>query len=258
MSDLPLISCLCPTFNRAPNKLWLLEEAIQSFLEQTYPNKELIVCNDTPGQKVEFSHPDVRIYNVDKRFETLSDKLTWMIEGCATGDLLCRWDDDDIQLPWRLAYSVQQLGDNLEWRANNHWYTPGNAIEGESHNGGNSHTRSIWRREVLDIIGGYPPKCSGWEDQEFNRLLAMYGINTDGATILIEDIFSLYRWGVSNHLSACNAVTDDNEANLQAHYDHLGTLPIEAGRFKLQPRWQKDYVQEHQAAVNRVVSTSAA
>lgn len=69
------VSCLCPTYNRAPNLLHLVEEAIESFSRQDYPDKELIVCNDTPGQQLEFSHPQVRVLNVPERFATLSDKI---------------------------------------------------------------------------------------------------------------------------------------------------------------------------------------
>ena len=240
-----LVSCLCPTFNRCPNKQWLLEEAIECFSRQDYLKCELIVCNDTPGQRLLYNHNRVRVFNRDERFPTLSDKLIWMIEQ-AQGDLLCRWDDDDISLPHRLSYSVNKLGDSLEWRANNHWYTPGNNIEGESHNGGNSHTRSIWRREVLDRIGGYPPKRSGDEDQQFNRLLALHRINTDGATIPTKDIFSLYRWGVSEHLSA---TSQPGPTALQQHYNDLAERPIAQGNFVLRPHWRKDYVAAHQQAL---------
>ena len=48
----PLVSCICPTYNRPPRHQHLLEEAIASFLRQDYPNKELIVLNDCPGQEL--------------------------------------------------------------------------------------------------------------------------------------------------------------------------------------------------------------
>lgn len=50
LTDTPLVSIIIPTYNRHE----FLEEAIQSALEQTYPNKEIIVVDDgsTPPVKV--------------------------------------------------------------------------------------------------------------------------------------------------------------------------------------------------------------
>ena len=154
------ISCLMPTYNRCPDKQTMLEEALESFVSQTYADKELIICNDTPNQKLVFDHPQVKIFNMDTRFPTLSDKLQWMIDN-SSGDVLCRWDDDDICLPWRLEYSMDKLGDALEWRAENYWYCP----KEETHHvisPGNTHTMSVWKREVLEKFpnGKYPEKAS--------------------------------------------------------------------------------------------------
>ena len=35
---MPLVSCICPTYNRPPEYQHLVEEAIESFLRQDYPN----------------------------------------------------------------------------------------------------------------------------------------------------------------------------------------------------------------------------
>ena len=47
-----MISCLMPTYNRIPGRQFLIDEALESFLLQDYEDKELIICNDTPGQKL--------------------------------------------------------------------------------------------------------------------------------------------------------------------------------------------------------------
>ena len=39
-------SAVLPTYNRPPDQQWLVEEAIESFLRQDYPDKELLVLND--------------------------------------------------------------------------------------------------------------------------------------------------------------------------------------------------------------------
>lgn len=96
---LPKISCFCPTYNRPR----LLEEALQCFLLQDYPaEKELIILNDAPGQKLAFNHPQVRVVNLPTRAPSQIDKYNYAVSFC-TGDILTPWDDDDIFLPNRLS-----------------------------------------------------------------------------------------------------------------------------------------------------------
>jgi hypothetical protein len=106
-----------------------------------------------------FDYPRVRVLNVCERFPTLAKKLRWMIDQ-TRGELLCRWDDDDISLPWRLHLSVDQLGDRLEWHPCNYWYCPpGKVLHDNGH--GNDHVQAIFRPELLDRIGGYRALTSG-------------------------------------------------------------------------------------------------
>jgi cellulose synthase/poly-beta-1,6-N-acetylglucosamine synthase-like glycosyltransferase len=71
-----LVSCVCPTYNRPPHYHHLLEEAIESFLRQDYPNKELIVLNDCPGQELICDGPGVRVVNVGERFLSIYRRQT--------------------------------------------------------------------------------------------------------------------------------------------------------------------------------------
>jgi len=230
MSD--LISCLCPTFNRPPHSTRLLEESIASFISQDDPNKELIIGNDCPEQRLICDAPNVRVVNFDKRFETLSDKLIAMIE-IADGDLICRWDDDDICLPHRLSYSRKKLGDDLEWRPGNYiWWLEGKRELHRIEHPGNTHCMALWRRSVLELIDGYPAKRSGDEDQQFNQKLERAGISSHLGEIIPNDaVFYVYRWGVSStHLSG--------RRELQEHWDAIGDRSIESGSFDITPkRW---------------------
>ncbi len=55
MPNLPAVSCFCLTYGRPR----VLEEAIQSFLQQDYAGaKEMIVLNDYADQTLAFDHPD--------------------------------------------------------------------------------------------------------------------------------------------------------------------------------------------------------
>jgi len=233
-----MVSCLCPTFNRPPDNQWMLEEAVESFLRQDYADKELIVCNDTPGQTLVCDAPGVRVLNVPGRFTTLSDKLRWMIRR-ARGEVLCRWDDDDVCLPPRLSYSMARLADFPEWRSANYWYYPASEqrlIHNIGH--GNSHICSVWRREVLERIGGYPEGLSGIEDQAFNRALESASISRC-EPIPVADVFYLYRFGLGRHLSQQAGGSIDNPH--QPHYDQIGQRPVQPGRYELRPHWRQDY-----------------
>lgn len=233
-----LVSCLCPTFNRFSNFQYLIEESVHSFLIQDYENKELILCNDTPGQKIIFSHPNVKVFNLDKRFETLSDKLIWMIQQ-SSGDILCRWDDDDISLTHRLSYSVNKLGDKLEWRCENYWFNP--SWLSESIHPANVHAFGIFRKKVLDIIGGYPEKHCGTEDIEFVEKLIKNGFPKFGDKIPQEDIYYLYRWATgSRHISGGGG----NKEDFCQRYKNLENTEIKKGEFELNPRWHENYTEK--------------
>lgn len=239
-----LISCLMPTYNRFPMLGHLVEEAVYSFLRQFEApglEYELIICNDTPGQRIYFSSGRIKVWNMDERFPTLSDKIQFMI-GAAEGELLCRWDDDDISLPTRLRYSYEKLGDRLEWRPGNYFYAERHLPLREVKHPGNTHIMSLWRRDVLKLMGGvYPPKLSGIEDQAFNAALFNAGVSPhQGEVIPREEIYYLYRWGTgSRHLSGKASEVKGNPH--QAHYDEIGAAKIEQGRFQIYPHWKRDY-----------------
>lgn len=234
------VSCLLPTYNRMGTVCaYLLQEAVQSFLLQTYGNKELIICNDTPGQIIKIDHPEIKVINLEERFSSLSDKIQYMIDNAA-GQAICRWDDDDICLPTRLAYSVEKLTTKMEWRCANHLYMERGIIIKETPYAGNCHIQSIFRKELIGLIGGYPKGLSGNEDQAFNNLIDRY-CTPNLERISMEDIFYIYRWGTgSHHLSG--VASKDLTNPHQDHYNALGTLPIIKGVFNLVPTWTQDYV----------------
>jgi len=235
-----------PTFNRAPNHLHLLEEAVECFIRQDWPHKELIIGNDTPGQNIYLDVPrmDVRVINYPNRFASLSAKLQDMI-GHATGDCMCRWDDDDINLPHRLSYSMGRLTalnrrEALsEWRAANYLYCPNGGRAQEVQTPGNTHVMSLWHKEVLESIGGYPSGLSGCEDQRFNQMLVMRNIGRM-ERVPTSHIYYFYRWGVApSHLSGVRDSNADNPH--QCHWDQRGNEPIKMGNFYLKPQWKYDY-----------------
>jgi hypothetical protein len=79
-NTLPLISCKCITYGRVES----LEESILSFLQQEYAGpKELIIVNDYPKQKLFFKHPQIKIFNINKTFDTIGDKENFAVKQCS-------------------------------------------------------------------------------------------------------------------------------------------------------------------------------
>ena len=91
-----MISLKCVTYGRVE----FLEEQIQSFLQQDYPKDscELVIVNDYPLQHLVYDHPQVRIFNLDKTFDTIGAKENFAMQQCK-GDIIVQYDDDDIALP---------------------------------------------------------------------------------------------------------------------------------------------------------------
>ena len=86
----------------------LTEEAIESFLRQTYPAKKLLVFNTHP-EPIVFSEPlaDVEVVNHEDIFDLcLQEKMRHIIRMVET-PVWCVLDDDDIILPWHLTNLVK-------------------------------------------------------------------------------------------------------------------------------------------------------
>lgn len=109
--NLPLVSCLCVTQAR-PEKL---RRAIDCFLAQTYPNKELLIllrAGDHATRSVVAEHrdrPSIRIHALaDDDRRTLGEQRNLSIRLCR-GEYFCIWDDDDWYHPERIETQASAL-----------------------------------------------------------------------------------------------------------------------------------------------------
>jgi glycosyltransferase involved in cell wall biosynthesis len=108
----PKISCLTVTLNR----LVLLKEAIQCFCRQTYPNRELIIVTDGTlryRQAIDnylnsLGRSDIRLVYVDEPGQSLGALRNISLDS-ASGDIVCQWDDDDLNHPQRLERQFEHL-----------------------------------------------------------------------------------------------------------------------------------------------------
>ncbi len=236
-AGLPLVSCICPTYNRPPRYQHLLEEAIASFLRQDYPNKELIVLNDCPGQELICDEPGVRVVNVAERYPSIGDKQNAAVS-LARGELIAPWDDDDISLPWRLSLSVARLGDGDYFNPRSYWFLDNGGLHFD-HPVGYANNASLFRRAAFEGVGGYPSVSLGADaalDAAFAGLAHAVDPLRGDKELTRGEWFYIYRWGVSPaHMSG---------SGVEDFYREVGKQPIVEGCFHLSPHWRRDYLAE--------------
>lgn len=106
---LPLISCLMVTRGR----VGLARFAIDSFLRQTYPNRELVILDDGPEDGLArlvagLRRPEIRLIRLPDQRLPLGRLRNMAVEQAA-GEYVCQWDDDDLYDPQRLEYQYLVL-----------------------------------------------------------------------------------------------------------------------------------------------------
>jgi glycosyltransferase involved in cell wall biosynthesis len=232
------ISCICPTFNRVVARPELLAEAVESFARQTYPNRELLILNDHPGQEIVCTTPGVRVVNHPVRFASLGEKYNAAVE-MASGSILVPWEDDDVSLPHRLADSVVILRRFAYFNPRGSWYLTGGKLH-KDHLQGVNHNASAFTREAWKAAGGYPHDNKQDAGMD-SRLRAQPGAWT--GTLKDPRAWSyIYRWGVSD----CHLSGSSDTARAWADY---GARATTTGRFVVEPRWRADYAAMCRGAV---------
>lgn len=109
----PLISCLMVTQRRAAQA----KAAVQSFLNQTWKERELVILDDSPedfGSEALKEHlimlADSRIHYKRLAPEGLPlGDLRNLAIGEAAGEFIAQWDDDDLSHPQRLEIQMAAL-----------------------------------------------------------------------------------------------------------------------------------------------------
>lgn len=109
MSDLPLISIILPTYNRAE----YLPLAIESCLAQSYPSWELIIVDDastdaTPAIIGDYAARDARIRSIRHAANKQLPRALNTGFAASQGALLTWTSDDDLLLPPMLEQLVSQ------------------------------------------------------------------------------------------------------------------------------------------------------
>ena len=101
----PLVSCIMPTYNRRP----FVRLALQHFLAQDYPNKELVIVDDgdEPIGDLACDRPGVRYLHQPARASIGAKRNLACLH--ARGEIIAHWDDDDWYAADRLRYQVAPI-----------------------------------------------------------------------------------------------------------------------------------------------------
>jgi glycosyltransferase involved in cell wall biosynthesis len=236
------ISAKCITYARVN----LLEEALHSFLQQDYPSDkcEMIIINDYPLQKLIYDHPQVKIFNLNRTFDTIGAKENFATEQCK-GNIICQWDDDDVELQNHLSnvnkFFVEGT-DLLQWHRGIFYNEPHiSAISGLG-NAGMVYSKTMW-----ESFGKYPLENAG-HDMSFVMGIRGISKNVVFAAPPDEEVSFMYMWGGRGyHLSGQGTDTPNRPNVIIRHCEHvererkLGRIPT--GEIHLKPHWKYDYKQ---------------
>ncbi len=145
------ISIIMGIYNCAP----YLDDAIQSIIDQTYENWELILCDDGSTDNTyiiakKYSQMDSRIVVIKNTTNLGLNKTLNKCISLSTGDYIARMDGDDLSLPERLEKEVQFLESN-----------PGYAIVGcpmilFDENGDYGINKAVIFPQAEDVVCGSP------------------------------------------------------------------------------------------------------
>lgn len=223
-----MISVLTLTYKRHT----LLEEAIQSFLEQENPPEcEMVIINDNVEVDYVFNHPKIKIINHKERFPSISAKLEWGYKQCKY-DYIYRLDDDDLLAPWALNNVKIDIQSNPGfdiYRSKGMYFFVNNKFEKESSNINNGN---IYTKAYLDRIK-FPDK-SGDEDADitFHHGGKIYESKLKHTM--------LYRWGMNTlHISGLGKQTNEK---ILSEADRM--LDNTTGEIILHPNFKNDYYKQ--------------
>ncbi len=176
--QLPMISCIMPTANRAE----YVYRAVQCFFNQDYPHKELIIVynrgTDLPDGwhdlKTTQTIPGVQLVQVSTK--VIGAKRN---EACrrAEGSIISHWDDDDINNYNRLSVQVEPILSGecdivgltnyiFYDEENDNGYITSPELTNKIFNSGVATSQFIYNRMVWDKYAQYPNLSLG-EDLDF-------------------------------------------------------------------------------------------
>ncbi len=215
----PLISVIIPNYNRGN----LLQETLESLLQQDYQNWEAIVVDDgstdTSGLVANsYSKNDSRIRFYKRDRQPAGAPVCRNIGiSHSKGDFLLFLDSDDLLKPFALSQRVETIAKNPEF---DFWIFPMLIFREDPQNtnvlwnidNGKSDLHRflildapwqtsgpLWRKKAVEKIGGFTEGVSCWQDVDFHLKALIAGLKGNKFYSLPPDV--LYRQHVTQSIS---------------------------------------------------------
>ena len=189
-SNTPLISVIMGIYNCAPT----LPEAIESILNQTYQNFELIMCNDGStdntlevAQEYKNKYPDKIVLIENEKNMGLNYTLNHCLE-VAKGEYIARMDGDDLCDETRFEKELSFLLEHPEYAivSTPMKYFDENGVFRTGTGGGEPdikriprgtpfcHAPCMVRKESYDAVGGYSVEKKLLRVEDWHLWIKMY------------------------------------------------------------------------------------
>ena len=222
-----MISVVTLTYKRRH----LLEEAIESFLQQNQADCEMVIINDDVNVKYSYDDSRIRIFNLAKRYTSIIEKLQLGFF-LASNKYMFRLDDDDLLSEHCLRDAkdiiVKKPGYDI-YRSKNHYFFNNNVYDRISSNVNNGN---IYTKEFISKIEWDNPDAA--ED-------VWLTFDCGGKIYEYPEISMLYRWGMSTyHISGIGNFYEDPEDALKK----LTTTDNNKGKVRLNPHFANNYYEQ--------------
>lgn len=202
--QMPLVSVIIPAFNAEP----YIKECIESVLNQTYKNIEIIICDDfsTDGTRNVLGR-----YRKYKEIQILYNKRN-LHQAAARNRCIARCkgkyiliqDADDCSEPYRIEKLMRAFEENIAFVGSRCCYFDEN---GPYFNSGNLkdypkrkdllsgipfvHASILFKKECLEAAGGYRVSRLTRRAEDYDLILRLYGMGYRGRNI--NDVLYWYR-----------------------------------------------------------------
>ena len=222
-----MISVVTLTYKRRH----LLEEAIESFLQQNQADCEMVIINDDVNVKYSYDDSRIRIFNLAKRYTSIIEKLQLGFF-LASNKYMFRLDDDDLLSEHCLRDAkdiiVKKPGYDI-YRSKNHYFFNNNVYDRISSNVNNGN---IYTKEFISKIE--------WDDPGTAEDVWLT-FDCGGKIYEYPEISMLYRWGMSTyHISGIGNFYEDPEDALKK----LTTTDNNKGKVRLNPHFANNYYEQ--------------
>lgn len=218
------------------------EEAVESFLRQTYPHKHLLIINTHPDPIwFEKEYPDVEVHNIiPDTFGNLNAKYNYALANVKT-NWWAPWDSDDIWLPWHF----KNLAENIpKMRKSRHPRKLG--VPRSYFSQDNKILLIGWQMwgdcifETLDKDGNLYAVCDENDTDNCDRQLTLNKMwNRHWLRPAEYPLSFIFRWHPKGHASL---VKDDRSKKYHASLREK--MYAIRNKEPFRPHWERDYVKD--------------